>query len=166
TCKTVNSSMKIKSHILYLLSFLGLCACGTDYYFEKYYDIDNAVWTYDNTLDYEIDIQDTSSIYDLYLNLQHSPEYPYQNLYIRIQTHFPKGEKLEETLSVNLANKAGLWHGDCNTQRCKLQIPIQEGAFFNQAGSYRFTIEQYMRVPALEGIRQIGMALKDTGMKR
>jgi len=158
----------MKKRIPFLLTtcLLFLFACAKSYYFEKAYDIPDSGWTYDNSLAFEVEIKDTSSIYNLYLNIDHSMEYAYQNMYVTIHTHFPKGEKLQEKFSINLATKAGVWQGECGSTSCQLQIPIQEGAFFNQAGTYTFTVEQFMRESPLKGIEGISLAVEDTGVKK
>ncbi|HHH50487.1 MAG TPA: gliding motility lipoprotein GldH [Saprospiraceae bacterium] len=149
--------------VSFLFLFLG---CKENYFFQKSYDIPDAAWTYDNSLDFKVNIKDTSAIYNLFLTIEHSTDYPKQNVYIQIHTQFPTGEKLKEKLSINLASKAGAWYGKCGSKTCTLKIPIQEGAFFNIPGQYQFTIEQYMRVNPLNGIKRVSFSIEDTGVKK
>ena len=85
----------------YNLFFLTICllfliSCGKDYFYQKDYVIPAEGWTYGNTLDFEVEIKDTLSIYNLYLDIEHTPDYPRQNIYVVIHTQFPNGKKLRE----------------------------------------------------------------------
>lgn len=152
-------------HLLVLLSIF-LSGCGSDYMYEKTYPINSSNWAYADSLDFSFDIEDTLSIYNLWLEVEHSVDYDYQNLYTRIHTGFPSGQKLAEPLSLELADKVGRWYGDCNSRTCILKIPIQEGAFFNQLGTYDIMLEQFMRKDPIEGIRTIGFLVEQTDQTR
>lgn len=152
-------------YLIILLPFF-ITACGPDYIYEKTYPIKNTAWAYADSISFEVDIKDSSAIYNLYLDLLHSTEYPKQNMYVIIHTTFPNGKTLSEQVSLELANKQGVWFGACNSDDCELSIPIQTGAYFNISGQYRFTIEQFMRVNPLPGIKSIAFKIEDTGHRR
>ena len=154
------------SVLFFLAAFFFLASCSPGYDYEKQYELTGGYWAQDDTLDFAFSIEDTLAIYNLYLEVEHSASYGYQNLYTKIYTQFPSGERIEELLSLELADKAGVWLGACNSKSCILKIPIQEGAFFNQAGEFAVTVEQYMRVNPVEGILGMGFLLEDTGQKR
>ncbi|MCR9287719.1 MAG: gliding motility lipoprotein GldH [Bacteroidetes bacterium] len=145
------------------LTSIFLISCGKNYIFEKSVPIQNGEWAYSDTLNFNFEIQDTTKIYNLYLDIDHSTDYGFQNLYINVYTKFPSGERIKEMLSVELAAKGGIWFGDCDVEKCKLEIPIQQNAFFNIAGSYEVTVEQYMRKNPLSGISGVSFKIEDTG---
>lgn len=116
-------------------------------------------WTHADTLDFEMVMEDTVGKYDLFLDLEHSPEFANQNLYVKIYTRFPGGQRLGKLVSLELADKSGAWYGRCNKERCRLTIPIQERAFFDAPGSYLFTIEQFTRLDPLPGVSSVGMRI-------
>jgi len=151
---------------LFLGSILFLSSCSSGYDYEKQYEFQGEYWAQGDTLDFTFTIKDTLAIYNLYLEVKHSTAYDFQNLYTQIHTRFPSGERIKELLSLELADKAGTWLGACSGERCVLKIPIQQGAFFNQAGEYMLTVEQYMRVNPVKGVGSIGFMLEDTGQKR
>jgi gliding motility-associated lipoprotein GldH len=117
-------------------------------------------WSHADTLDFKATIADTSLQYDLFIDVAHSPEFPNQNFYLRILTQFPDGIRQEKLVSLELADNSGFWFGRCNKKNCRLRIPIQEKAFFNQPGAYLFTLEQYSRLDPLPGIKQMGMLIR------
>lgn len=145
---------------------LSLFSCGPSYHFSESVDIPTEDWTYDNVVDFEFQIEDTLQIYNLILAITHHQDYAYQNLYTRIGTYFPSGQNLRETLSLELADKAGRWQGNCSGKYCTVEIPIQEGAYFNAAGDYKISLEQYMRKDPIAGIKNISFHIEKTENKR
>jgi len=143
-----------------------LSSCKPDYYFEESTAMDQNIWTYANKLSYTIPIRDTQEIYNIYLNIDHSTEYAYQNVYLMIHTQYPSGKKLSERLPIDFADKTGLWHGKCDSDFCKLSVHLQKDAFFDAVGDYTISIEQFMRVDSLPGIKNVALILEDTGRKR
>ncbi len=152
--------------LVILLLVLVASACGPDYLMRQRQEINAEGWAYADTLVYTFTIADTLQIYNLHIGLEHSKTYPFQNLYTQIHTTFPDGERLSETLSLELADKAGHWLGDCGQKNCHIDIPIQQGAFFNQPGPYQITIEQYMRQDSLPGIEWLQFGVEKTADKR
>ena len=149
-----------------LMMLIGFSACGPDYVYQQTRMVNSDTWTYSDSLTYEFAIEDTLQIYNLAVRLKHAQDFRYQNLYTQIHTTFPNGERLTETLSLELASKAGAWLGECGSKTCQLDIPIQEGAYFNQAGTYHVTIEQFTRQDSLPGIEWITFSVEKTDDRR
>ena len=147
--------------IFFLFSFaiIGLSACQDTPYYEKVVTLDNELWTYSDSLDFSFNIADTDSPFDLQLSINHSKEYAFQNLYVKINTYFPSGEKVEDVVSLELAQKNGAWYGDCGGKYCQLDIPIQQNIHFKEAGDYKLVIYQNMRKAAIPGIKKIGFSI-------
>lgn len=144
-----------------------LTSCGKEkVIFEKDYTLKNDAWTYADTLNFAFDITDTMAIYDIVLTVEHTPQYAMQNIYTNIYTKFPKGERIKQTLSIDLADNTGTWQGKCSGSSCDFNIKIQENAFFNILGPHVITLEQFMRVESLAGIKNIGLKIVDMGKKR
>lgn len=149
---------------LLFLAFLSILAsaCGPDYLYEKSFPVSEEGWAYADTVDFSFAIDDTSAVYNLYLEIDHSPDYAYQNLYARIHTRFPSGERKSQVISLELADKTGAWQGDCGKNTCAFLAPIQRNAFFKEAGAYVITLEQYMRETPIAGITAIGFKIERT----
>ncbi len=149
-----------------LLGITFFTACGPNYVIDEDYEVPNDAWTYQDTVDFVFEIHDTTHIYNLFLEVEHDINYPFQNLYTQIYTRFPTGERIKELLSLELADQTGLWIGNCNNTYCTLNIPIQQGAYFNAMGQYMITIEQFMRQDPLPGVRRLSFRIEDTGQTR
>jgi gliding motility-associated lipoprotein GldH len=134
--------------------------------FEKNYDLKNGQWAYNDTLDFTFAISDTMAVYDIVMVIKHTPQYATQNLYMNISTKFPTGERPKQLLNIDLADNTGKWEGKCNSSECTFEIPIQPNAYFNAAGQYTITLEQYMREEYLKDIKNIALKLVDKNQKR
>jgi gliding motility-associated lipoprotein GldH len=153
-------------YLLLLLPLLFLLACGPNYVYEMQIEPTDGVWSYQDSLYAKFNIADTAAIYNLHLVLEHGTDFPYQNFYVRLHTRFPDGQRLSEQLSLELAAKGGVWLGDCDVNTCVLDIPIQEGAYFNQPGDYELTIEQFSRKELLPAVNKVVFRLEKTEEKR
>lgn len=147
-----------------LALFLGGCNSNIVYKASK--EIPGGVWSYQDTLLFDFNIEDTLSVYNLNLEIEHSPEFSYQNLYTRIFTGFPSGDRARQVVSLELADKSGMWQGKCGKNKCLLKIPIQENAYFNQRGAYSMTIEQYMRQDNLPGVYGFTLSIEKQDRQR
>ena len=157
------------NRLIYLFLFvalLGFSACGPDYAYEQTLEIPETGWSYNDSLLATFEIPDTSTIYNLHLLVAHTTYFPYQNFYVTVTTKFPGGEQLTEQVSLELAAQGGIWLGDCSGEVCTLDIPIQEGAYFNQTGTYQLSVHQYSRRDPLPEIKAIRFALEATEATR
>lgn len=158
--------MRCRSLLLLLPFALLFSACGPNYVYEKTYELPDESWAYADSLAFEFELLDTNAIYNLWLRIEYAESFPTQNLYTRVHTRFPAGEQIAEPLSLELANKMGQWQGQCRSGYCQLDIPIQQGAYFSQAGEYRILLEQYMRQDSIGGVSSVGFLLEKTEAQR
>ena len=153
-------------YFLLILPAVVFTACGPDYLFEEEKSIQNAQWTYRDTLDFRFNIQDTSALYNLSVAFTYADSFPNQNLYIKFYTKFPDGKRLSKPLSFDLFDPEGKPAGKCSGGSCRTNIPIQQNAFFEKAGEYVITLEQFGRKEALSGIKAVGLTVERTEKKR
>jgi len=152
--------------VLLAAGLLSFSSCGPNYVFDAKKEISESGWAYADPVSFSFNIEDTAKIYHLWLEVGHTPAYANQNLYTRIQTVFPDGNKLSEVVSLELADKSGQWLGKCSGQDCLLNVPLQMGTYFNQIGEYTLEMEQYMRRDSLKEVRDIRFMVEDTDTKR
>lgn len=151
--------MKIWQYSLCLLLLTYLLACGPTYEYEVAIDLPDSGWQYQDSLVADFSIEDTTTYYDLFLEITHTPDFPYENFYLQVHTQFPEGERLSEQFSVQLAGKAGVWLGDCNSSTCTILIPVRKGVFFSQQGDYQIVFEQFSRRNPLPAVQRVRFAL-------
>jgi len=155
-------------HFLYLFlpAIALLSACSSDVLYESTVEIPGAVWTYQDTVDFKFEVRDTSALYDLYVDFSYRDDFPHQNVYLMLYTLFPDGTRLNRQYTFDLFDAKGVSTGTCSGHDCRVRILLQENAFFDQAGAYVLTLEQYTRRDSLPGIGSVGFALRDSGKKR
>lgn len=141
-------------------------SCGPNYIYEKQFQIANDGWTYNDSLQFEVNIEDTLQLYNLYLDIDHTTAFPNQNLYIRIHTQFPNGKREGKPVSVDLANKMGTWNGKCSGEDCQLRVFLQQDAFFDMPGLYQFTVAQHTRLDTVPAIKSLSLKVEDTGKQK
>lgn len=151
---------------LFVGSFLLVACTGKNYIYTQDQEIENGTWSYQDSLNYSFEIVDTAKVYNILLGLDHSVDYPYQNLYLKIHTLFPTGKRLEQQVSFELADKYGQWYGDCGSDNCELQVDLQRNAYFNAVGKHTITVEQFMRHDPIEGINGVSLSIEDQGISR
>lgn len=136
-------------------------ACSENFVFSAEQSVPAAEWKYADTLGFSIPIADTTKRYNLYLDIQHTASYAYQNIYLNVTTQYPSGKVVSELLPIDFADKTGHWFGDCDMDKCELRVNIQRNAFFNEMGTHRIIFEQYLRENPLSGIQSLALRMEE-----
>ncbi len=134
-------------------------ACAEKPFFYQEEKINETSWKYEDKAVFEFEIQDTVGSYNLELELNHSSEFSFQNIYVAIETHFPDGKKTDDNISLQLMNKMGSWIGDCSSKTCTINFVLQQNTYFKQAGIYKLSLAQDGRNPVLDGIQSLGFRI-------
>jgi len=148
--------------LLAILGFLGVTSCNEESAFEANQSIPNQKWLYEDTLWFETSILDTISLYDVSLNIRHTNEYEFNNLWLKLLTIYPNGDMEEAPLNIPMANDEGQWFGSGLGSILENNIVIQQKALLKTEGNYRFGIVQNMRKSPLEEVLDVGIQLTIT----
>ncbi len=143
--------MRFLNIVVCTLLIILFIRCEEKPFFAKKLSMENN-WSYSNELSFPIKIDRLDQTYDLILSLTYGTDFGYQNIYVKIITQYPSGKKDEDILSLNLANGAGLFLGDCNSSKCEIDLLLQEKFKFNEKGKYVITIIQNGREENLEDV--------------
>jgi gliding motility-associated lipoprotein GldH len=149
-----------RASLLLLQALLLLAACNNTIIFEKNTPIDNSLWESSNIVEIDFTIQDTINPVNLIFNIRHSTSYEFSNLFLFIDTRYPDGRKVRDTLEIILAGHDGRWFGKGFGKIKELNIPVRRGLIFPMQGQYTFVFEQAMRVNELKGIEDIGITIE------
>ena len=131
-------------NIACFITMFGLAGCDMNRIYEENSRIQDGIWNVNNLVEFEVEIQDTASSANMYINVRNSGAYPYSNLFLFVTTMFPNGKKRKDTVECILANNNG-WLGSGLGDIWDHQILFRKGVRFPLPGKYTFTFEQAQR---------------------
>lgn len=138
---------------------LNLFSCGAAY--DETTVIENGIWTQTNDIEFEFEIQDTSNLYDIFVEVNHKVDYAYQNVYCLVETFELDTRIREDLCSLELADSKGNWRSeDCNDTDCDRKIPFIIRTQFNREGKHKIIFKQNTREASLEGINSLRLLVE------
>ncbi len=140
-------------------------ACEQSRVFDKNISLEKEGWFYGEQENFEVSVLDTNISYNLYINVRHTDEYPYNNLWLNMTTVFPDSTVQKNKVSVILSESNGEWTGDCVDGICFNSVLVQSNFLLPQKGKYTITLEQDMRMNPLPFILSIGVKLEKFGVQ-
>jgi len=148
----------INNICLILLPFI-FTACEGFQYDEKK-NIPDAVWAYGDLMEFNFEISDTLSRYNIYLEVAHDAAFNAQNLYSKVYVTFPDAKVRDQLVSLELADNRGEWLGKCTSKNCTRRIPFMPNAAFDQIGKYKLKFEQFTRQDKVKGIKSLRLIVE------
>ena len=147
-------------YLIFLSLILVLSSCDQSRVYEKNIKIPEGIWDRQNIIQFEIQIEDTITSHNLYVNVRNASLYPMSNLYLFITTTAPSGHSVRDTVDVILADEKGKWLGSGLGDIWDLQQMYKRNVRFAQSGKYSFSFEQAMRNEKLPFILDVGLRVE------
>lgn len=153
---------KDKQRVLltFLLGVLILVSCDKNRVFESNIEIPSYQWNKDSILLFHVDIVDTISSHNIFLNVRNTSQYAYQNLFVFLNTTSPTGISLRDTLECYLADDRGKWLGDGWGDIYDNRFLYKRNVRFPVSGIYTFKLVQGMRANELKYITDVGIRIE------
>lgn len=149
-----------------ILLFCSFCNENTLYTAEI--KLTDNIWERKTTCVFDFTIQDAIQAYDLYLVIQYTHDYPYQNLHIQYQLQNEQVQ-LNSTVSMDHLlsdSKTGKPLGKGWRAKKCLKVPLITNHYFEKPGDYSLTFVQFMRTEQLTGITSVGIQLCKSQQKK
>ncbi len=146
--------------ILVSVAMLLFTSCSNQKVFDEYYKFDNFSWNRFNFVKFEVNIEDTETEYDIYLNFRHLPEYPYPEFNFNFTIYTPSGEMRTMDYEIGLFDKEGQRLSECLGDYCDLKIPVRKGFRFSEQGIAKFEIENKMTKLETPGVMEVGLIVE------
>jgi len=152
-----------------LLGGIGLVAllatgCANDMVFESDVEVPNGAWASSFQPSFEFDITDTVSKHDVYIEVRHTGDYPYSDLYLFVDLTGPGGRTHRDTVECILADPSGRWMGRGTgfifADRIQAKVLYRLGNRFPASGRYTMKLEQAMRVDPLPSVIDVGVSIQ------
>lgn len=156
---------RIRNKFIYLFILFIITSCDPNQVFEKNVELVDYIWHKDSIVKIEVDIQDTISPHNIYINVRNTSRYEMQNLFLFINTTSPTGIVLRDTFECYLADERGKWIGSGWGDIYDNQFVYKKNICFPVSGIYRFEYIQAMRTDKLKYISDIGLRIEKVELR-
>lgn len=158
-------SIKTIRHLL-LTAVLLLAACDGTVYDSKYVDVNEEGWSPADSACFDIQVDDTTHLFDLFVEVRNNVDYPYSNLFLFVNTTFPDGSMSRDTMELPLTNAQGEWLGKHSGRYVDSRYRLRgQPVRFPMMGNYHFAITNGMRDNAIKGIAHVGFIVEYSNVK-
>ena len=123
-------------------------------------ELDKHNWSYTEKVKIPLNIESEDIPCNLYLNLRHTSDYKYSNIFLLIHITGPDGRKSTERREFKLALPDGEWLGSGSGNLYSYQILFKENFKFPLKGKYIIELEQNMRDNPLDHITDAGIRVE------
>ncbi len=137
-----------------------LISCDSKRVYEENIDIPDYIWDVNNPVYFDVQIDDTVSLHNIYINIRNASGYGYSNIYLFLDTKYPDNTISRDTIECILADPSGKWLGNGSGDIWDNQILFKKNVRFKQKGKYNFRYEQAMRTPKLPMIMDVGLRIE------
>lgn len=151
--------------VLILIILAGAQACDKNLFFEVNKEIPDQQWSMNQEIQFLPNITDTNTVFNIFLNIRNTGNYPNSNLYLFVTTTAPSGQWIKDTVNIQLADQKGKWLGSGIGDIFFSRKLFKKNVRFPATGVYKFSIRQGMRMDELKGIRDVGLRIEKVEMK-
>lgn len=127
--------------VLCFVVTMQLTSCGSDTIFNESKIMKGRIWNAKYKPKFEVNISDTSKVYDLILTVRTTADYSFANMWMYLHTKDPKGNSQKFPLEIIIADPSGEWKGDKSGSLVSFSKLLMHDNF-NHTGTYTFTLEQ------------------------
>ena len=139
---------------------LALTACRQDIVFSQFVSIPSGEWHVDSVAQFDYQIADKESGYQMLVYVRHTERYPYQNMWLFLDNGMQR-----DTIEFYLADDRGQWLGDKHHGFIEMPVLIEQNYHFSDTGHCAMTIQHGMRDSLLRGVTDIGVEIKRNGQE-
>ena len=140
----------MKKSILLIIG-LFMFSCGKENIINSYKDFEGNIWESDSIVSFEYEIKDSTSSYLQELNIRHTTDYEFQNLFV-----FLKEEGRRDTIEIFLSDRSGKWLGRGVGDIREITIKLNSSKTYQKTGEKELIVEQAMRYGEKEKIEVLG----------
>ncbi|MCB0373169.1 MAG: gliding motility lipoprotein GldH [Muricauda sp.] len=153
--------------LFFTLAVLALSSCNDLLVYSKYEPIQNGKWEMATSIGFEFSELDTTSTYNMFINVRNDETFPFSNLFLIAELEYPDGNTLKDTLEYKMAEPTGEWLGKGVGSVKENKLWYKENVVFPETGVYKVNISHAMRkngevegLHELEGITDVGLEIE------
>jgi len=155
----MRTRLPISAILLLFIIAIIFISCDKKPVYNEFRMIPAEEWLVNSRCDFEVELKDTTQLFNLYVNIRHSGDYPYQNLWLFVERMSPDSTVVKDTIACDLADYTGKWLGEGSGSVYLLTVPYQQLKVETQ-GKYVFRIVHGMRDEMLHGVHAIGLRIE------
>jgi gliding motility-associated lipoprotein GldH len=139
-----------------------LSSCSDSRIYDEYHDFDDNAWHMDSTQHFSFTIDTTENPYSLSYLVRNTADYSYYNLYLKFTLEDSLHQVIESQMQevILFDPKTGKPYGSGLGDLFSHEFPAIAAFSFPYNGTFTFSVQQYMRVEALEGIQSLGLKVE------
>jgi gliding motility-associated lipoprotein GldH len=143
-----------------------LTSCADHVVYQQDVSVPEGAWHRDFTPEFTFTVTDTVSRHDLFIDLRHTGDYPFSDLFLFIDLAGPDGRSLRDTVECLLADPTGRWYGKgtgfilAKRTEITAKVLYKYRNRFPVAGPYTIRLEQAMRTETLPGVIDVGVSVE------
>lgn len=145
-----------------VLSVCLFASCDPGRLYEENKTIDQNAWYYKNKMFFDVQVKDTTKVYNVLVNVRVSSEYKYSNIFMLVNAINPDKRSDQRRIEIKLADETGKWLGSGLGDIYDYQFPAIRKVKFPQSGFYRFELEQNMRDDTLMHVKSAGIRVEES----
>ncbi len=154
----------MRTTTLLLAVTLLLASCSDHVVYQSEVPIPEGSWDRSFVPEFSFEMSDTVTQHDLFIDLRHTGDYPFSDLFLFVDMHGPDDRHLRDTVECLLADPTGRWYGKglgfIFADRFQAHILYKLRNRFPSPGRYTVRLEQAMRTEQLEGVLDVGISLE------
>lgn len=149
-----------------LLATLLLAACDGEVYYSEYVDVNESGWKVTDSVCFDVQVDDTTHLFDLFVEVRNTVDYPYSNLFLFVNTSFPDGSMARDTMELPLADPTGEWLGKHSGRYVDTRYRLRGQAVrFPMKGRYHFAFTNGNRNHPVKELAHVGFLVEYSNAK-
>jgi gliding motility-associated lipoprotein GldH len=158
--KTGIPEINMKTFFVFFGIFFFITGCDPFMFYDEYSKTDGGQWKWSDKKSFEVNMIDSLQLYNIYINIRHTTDYPKSNLFVFITATAPSGITRRDTVEIIIADEHGRWEGNGFGDIKLVSREYRRAVRFPLHGKYSFEFEQGMRMPEIP-VTDVGLRIEE-----
>jgi gliding motility-associated lipoprotein GldH len=151
---------KFKATLFIVFAIAFFTSCQTMQVYEQNTIYPNHKWDSKQVNEYQFEITDTITPYNVFFVIRHHNAYNYKNISIQLNSTAPDKTVSKHIYDLNLADDVKGWLGTGMDDIYDQRVPIYQKPVYFKKGIYKFSLTHTMREDPLENILSTGIRVE------
>lgn len=134
-------------------------SCTQPTFYEKVNKFENKTWKQNDIAEFDVNIDDTTAVYQFVLTLRTTTDYQYNNMWVFWTTTTPDGTVTREPFQFKITDNSGNWIGKKSGSIVENQLTFSERKL-PMKGKYKFRLEQAVTENVVDEVLDLGLSIE------